>query len=181
MASVPTSDLIETQVYQLTYINGASNSTNGPIQDININVPFKVRKLVFKPMMLYVAAGGGNVEAGPDGNGPLGAGAYVNDVPNLIFCNLYDVNKAIGYLGFYTVVPGVVPDPPPEPPNPATAVEAYTGYYSQQMHDVTFSVRNLMNINGSYKFYLYNSASKCYYDTSPFSGIVTITVEYHGQ
>lgn len=171
MASVYTNDLIETQVYQLTYVAGnRSSDLYGPIQNIDINVPFKVRKIVFKPMCMYVATGSGAAVNGPNGNGVIGDGDVTNDSPDLMFCNLYDVNKAIGYTGFYN---NVAIDSAGEP-GPMTPV------YYQQRHDVTFSVRNLMNINGSYKFYLYNSASKSYYSVQPWSGIITITVEYHG-
>ena len=175
MTSVYTSDLIETQTYQLVYVLGnglsvANRTTNGPIQDININVPFKVRKIVFKPLSIYIAESAGNPEPlpNPDGNGLLGTGAAPYDSPNLLFCNLYDVNKAIGYTGYYSMNPNIVDG-------------VSTGFYTQPVHDVTFSVRNLMNINGSYKFYLYNSATQSYYTVSPWSGIITITVEYHGQ
>lgn len=168
MASVYTSDLIETQTYQLIYVvEKKTGEANGPIQDIVINVPFKVRKLVFKPLSLYVANGQGNPGDGPDGNGIIGPGTIPFDSPNLVFCNLYDVNKAIGYTGFYNV-------------DAHQDGDLGTGFFTQPVHDVTFSVRNLMNINGSYKFYLYNSATQCYYTSSPFSGIITITVEYHG-
>jgi len=168
MASVYTLDLIETQTYQLIYVlDRKTGEANGPIQDININVPFKVRKLVFKPLSLYIANGEGSTEDGPNGNGVIGAGTIPFDSPNLVFCNLYDVNKAIGYTGFYNVDAHQVSAPG-------------AGFFTQPVHDVTFSVRNLMNINGSYKFYLYNSATQCYYTESPWSGILTITVEYHG-
>jgi len=186
MASVYTSDLIETQTYQLIYefgngpSAGAGFTDHGPIQDININVPFKVRKMVFKPLNLYVATGnGGNAQdpaqpINPNNGGDVGPGvAAIRDQPDLMFCNLYDVNKAIGYTGYYNIIPSLNGL---NPSNPAASI----GYFNQPVHDVTFSVRNLMNINGSYKFYLYNSASQCYYATSPFTGIITITVEYHG-
>ena len=177
MASVYTSDLIETQTYQLIYVAGQNiGQLNSPIQDININVPFKVRKLVFKPLCLYVATGnGGTLNAtNPNLGGIIGPGdPIVNDQPDLMFCNLYDVNKAIGYTGFYTMVPALAGVSASEP---SSAI----GYFAQPVHDVTFSVRNLMNINGSYKFYLFNSKTQSYYTQSPFDGIITITVEYHG-
>jgi len=73
---------IETQMYSLSYIAG------GPVmQNVNINVPFTVRKLVFKPISLIIPPGF------PSPNQAV-----------VMFSNLYDVNRTIGYSGYFNAV-----------------------------------------------------------------------------
>jgi hypothetical protein len=73
---------IETQMYSLSYI------ANGPVmQNVNINVPFTVRKLVFKPVSLIIPPGF------PSPNQAV-----------VMFSNLYDVNRTIGYSGYFNAV-----------------------------------------------------------------------------
>ena len=145
-------DHITTHIYSLYYTAG-----NAPEQSICIDVPFTIKKILFKPLNCYFTVE--NATAAPD------VVSVYN--PFVVYCDL--VNRPIGYSGHI-----------------ANAVGAAAGAAAQWVavnNDVTFTLHNHIELHGQpVKFWLgasLNAGNR--FITCPFTGVITVTVEYHSE
>jgi hypothetical protein len=139
------SRMIETQMYPLAFLLNQS-----PQQFVNIQVPFIVKKIVFKPISIMVL---------PD--------QKTVDLPTIIYSDIYDVTKPIGYAGYY---------------NSFTTPGVYTNVvYVQPAHDITFTPQRPKELNSNFRFWIGDAFELQAYQVSPFTGTVMVTVEYHSE
>ena len=145
---------IETQIYLLNFVaTTARGLINGPETLIQTTVPFDFKKVVFKPLNCYFTA-----------EQAVGTSNYN---PFLMFCDIYNATKAIGYSGHVS--------------NATGAGAGAVGQWLMPSNDVTFVMPNFRSGNGLNIMFGMGAAlnSGSIFSTSPFTGVVVVTVEYH--
>ena len=145
-------DQIETHIYTLAFVAGAA-PLGSPYAQVTDTLPFSVKKILFKPINCYFTSEVGGQEF----------------KPFLVFCDLIDNTRPIGYSGH---IASALP-----------AVGGQQGQWVAVNNDVTFTLRNTLSIQGRIiNFWLGSSLNAgATFQTVPFTGCVTVTVEYHSE
>lgn len=146
-------DQIETHIYTLSFVAGALPAGSPYAQVTNVTLPFSVKKILFKPINCYFISEVGGSEF----------------KPFLVFCDLIDNTRAIGYSGH---VASALP-----------AVGGQQGQWVSVNNDITFTLRNTLSMqNRVINFWLGSSLNAgATFPTVPFTGCVTVTIEYHSE
>lgn len=144
-------DHIETQIYSLAFTAGQA-----PEAVAYVGVSFQVKKILFKPVNCYFTT-------------ENAAGGYAFN-PFLVYCDLLQ-HKPVGYSGHISNAVG------------AGGVAGSAGQWIAVNNDITFTLTSPLNlINIPITFALGSSLNGGNrFATCPFTGVVTVTVEYHSE
>ena len=120
----------------------------------HVGVPFQVKKILFKPINCFFT-----VENVVD---------TVHFNPFLVYCDLLQ-NRAVGYSGHVS--------------NAVNANANSQGTWVSVCNDITFTLTSPLNLtNIPITFWLGSSLNGGNrFATCPFTGAVTVTVEYHSE
>ena len=146
---------IDTQIYTLPFTAGTDNNPIRPYATITVGVPFTVKKVVFKPINCYFTT------ENAVGTNPFN--------PFLVYCDLISPSKAIGYSGHIS--------------NATGGALGTAGQWIAVNNDITFTLRSFINAtNLPITFWLGSSLNGGNtFANCPFTGVITITVEYHSE